>query len=363
MLQPGDKVSLRRTGEKGIVMGILTDGRLEVVLDKSGMEVPYYPDELVRQHIEPDLKSIEQSLKQPQAVSSPQPVAQQKEPQQAEPAKPTDNTPARLTRGPLPPKSAITETGFLFALVPDFDPMGQVAGYRLWLVNDMRRHFLLEGQFDGVTFSAVLQPGACYSPHRLYMFECDHNHPLIWQLTELFSDDSKAELGQGQIKIRSKLFTTQTEAVPALHDYGHVHILHDGSEPKPQEESLAEYTRKHTKKPVAPAPVVRVVPKIDPVAYAEFVREIDLHIEHLVPDPAKLDVQETLNVQLAAFDKYVARAIYLGVDQVTVIHGKGAGKLRSEVQRRLRAMPEVAQLTMTYKGMLNDGVTVAHFKR
>jgi hypothetical protein len=79
----------------------------------------------------------------------------------------------------------------------------------------------------------------------------------------------------------------------------------------------------------------------DPERLARFPKDIDLHIEKLVRDPAAVSPADALRIQLAAFEDYLREAIELGVPSFHVIHGLGTGRLRQEVENRLRDDPYV----------------------
>ena len=81
-----------------------------------------------------------------------------------------------------------------------------------------------------------------------------------------------------------------------------------------------------------------------------FQNSIDLHIEKLQPSLSNELPQMILNKQIAACRAYIEEAIELRRMQVTIIHGKGAGQLKLEVQMILQERPEVQ-----YYDLINDG--------
>ncbi|MEL6833052.1 MAG: Smr/MutS family protein [Bacteroidota bacterium] len=94
---------------------------------------------------------------------------------------------------------------------------------------------------------------------------------------------------------------------------------------------------------------------------ATFKNEIDLHIQNLLDDPTSIDKKQILGVQLSHFEDFMQQAIRIGVDRVFIIHGVGEGKLRAEVQKRLRDIPEVKSFKNEYHGRYGYGATEVIF--
>ncbi len=59
--------------------------------------------------------------------------------------------------------------------------------------------------------------------------------------------------------------------------------------------------------------------------------------------------------------RYVDDAIMLNISSVRIIHGKGTGALREEIQKFLRATPGVASATDEHIQFGGSGVTVVTF--
>ena len=76
----------------------------------------------------------------------------------------------------------------------------------------------------------------------------------------------------------------------------------------------------------------------------------------------EIDVRgERLNDALDKVIKYVDDAIMLGMPSVRIIHGKGTGVLREEIQKFLRTMPGVASVSDEHIQFGGTGVTVVTF--
>lgn len=68
--------------------------------------------------------------------------------------------------------------------------------------------------------------------------------------------------------------------------------------------------------------------------------EIDLHIEQLEKKHKYLDAYEKLQIQLQVFEDAMNKALQSGQDHLTIIHGVGNGKLKSEIHKILRVQYE-----------------------
>ena len=90
---------------------------------------------------------------------------------------------------------------------------------------------------------------------------------------------------------------------------------------------------------------------------AEFSDELDLHIEKLTNDHAKLDRSEKLRFQLKIFDDYIDQAVRLGIDKVYIIHGLGKGSLRNKIQSKLFENPYIKTFKNDHHPKYGFGVT------
>ena len=76
----------------------------------------------------------------------------------------------------------------------------------------------------------------------------------------------------------------------------------------------------------------------------------------------EIDVRgERLNDALDKVIRYVDDAIMLGMPSVRIIHGKGTGVLREEIQKFLRTMPGVASVSDEHIQFGGTGVTIVNF--
>ena len=69
-----------------------------------------------------------------------------------------------------------------------------------------------------------------------------------------------------------------------------------------------------------------------------------------------------LNDAIEQVTRYVDDAIMLGISSVRIIHGKGTGVLRDEIQKLLRTMPGVSSARDEHIQFGGSGVTVVTFE-
>ena len=77
----------------------------------------------------------------------------------------------------------------------------------------------------------------------------------------------------------------------------------------------------------------------------------------------ELDVRgERLNDAVEKVTRYVDDAVMLGVSSVRIIHGKGTGVLRDELQKLIRTIPGVASVRDEHIQFGGTGVTIVNFE-
>ena len=79
------------------------------------------------------------------------------------------------------------------------------------------------------------------------------------------------------------------------------------------------------------------------------------------PKPSR-SRKKTLDEAIAAVDIYLADATLAGLNEVSIIHGKGTGVLRTGIQRHLRTHMNVKKYRDGMYGEGEQGVTVVTLK-
>jgi Smr domain len=92
------------------------------------------------------------------------------------------------------------------------------------------------------------------------------------------------------------------------------------------------------------------------IILAEFDNELDLHHDILLKGK-KYEVADILPKQMEAFEHYLLRAINLNVPRVYIIHGKGTGRLRTEIHKSLAKNKYVSRFNNDYHPKYGHGAT------
>lgn len=90
--------------------------------------------------------------------------------------------------------------------------------------------------------------------------------------------------------------------------------------------------------------------------------EFDLHIEVLTPYHLQLLPGEKLKLQLDIFEKELANAIAVGAEEITFIHGVGAGVLKKEIANLLSKNKQIQFFQDARKDKFGYGATLVKLK-
>ncbi|MDN5201388.1 Smr/MutS family protein [Fulvivirgaceae bacterium BMA10] len=89
---------------------------------------------------------------------------------------------------------------------------------------------------------------------------------------------------------------------------------------------------------------------------------IDLHIESLTKNSNQLSADEILDLQIDTFERNLDAAIASGLDEITFIHGVGAGVLKDIIQRKLSDTQGIKFFQDTNKEKFGYGATLVRIK-
>jgi Smr domain len=331
----GTKVRFRHTGETGIVVSFLSDGMLGIKPDHdSNWVIPTYPEDLVLatepvksfaptpRVVAPALRDMKQSV----AVDEPYGIQ------------------------------------LIFEPKPSAD--GSTTRYNTWLLNDTRYEFIYElGLYIGddclLSREGKISSTTIHEIGDVLADELNDRPETEVSLRRITTAGTEDEIFK-TVKITPKAFVKNLDLIPIINTIAHRFILLQPEAPTlNKEEDLRQYTQQiiQQKTPPVSKPNIVKYEAYDTEAFANFMNEIDLHIEALVANASRLDRGEIVRVQLKHFDKFMQRAIRLGVPRVFIIHGVGEGKLREAVANRLREMPEVRQFKNEYHHKYGYGAT------
>ena len=343
----GTKVCFRYTGETGVITAQLEDGMLQVRLNNDpDMEIPAFEEDLVRDTgAEPNLAGAR-------------------------------FVPGKKPDKPLPPPRREIKGQYVI-LKPKgvqiaFEPMpgrdGAVSRYKTWLVNDTAFEFLFELECytesetiirseDKLAATTVLELG-------------DLLYDDLSDLPELFVRLRRITTGgldeplTRKLRIRPKQFFNNLQTAPILNVLAYQFVLFNSFEPPPAKkaEDLRDYTQQNIRNRQRSEPA-NAVPfeTFNVEEFASFIPEIDLHIENLVNGYARMDKGQILRIQMQHFQRFIEKAIRLGVPRVFIIHGVGEGKLREAIAEELRRHPEVHKFRNEFHAKYGYGATEVTF--
>ncbi|SFU33694.1 Smr domain-containing protein [Pustulibacterium marinum] len=127
------------------------------------------------------------------------------------------------------------------------------------------------------------------------------------------------------LKFNGKMLTIESdEGFELVYHISEVVVVNEGFEVKNYEVSSALKHKQgpKRKKSVSNSRKERYQPQL----------EVDLHIQQLVKDYARLSNYDMLTIQLDTAERQLKFAIQKGIQKVVFIHGVGAGVLKTELE-------------------------------
>jgi hypothetical protein len=344
----GTKVRFRYTGESGVITALLDEGMMQVRLDSDpDLEIPAFEEDLIRNTEAEPVSAGAKFV----------PSKQEKQPE-------------------APPRRKLNAQYHILkprGLQLAFEPMpgrdGTVTRYKAWLINDTTYEFLVEFDLYTASRDVLIIDDKIAATTALELGDLlydDLNDSLeVWISIRRITTEGPDEALQNTFKIRPKQFFNNAQTVPILNLLAHHFLLFDSFEPKPADdaEDLKNYTKQKTRQPKPDRNSNSVFYNAFNVEeFARFEPEIDLHIENLINGHARPDKGEILRIQLLHFQRFLDKAIRLGVPRVFVIHGVGEGKLRDAIAARLRENPDVAKFKNEFHHKYGYGATEVIFR-
>jgi len=344
----GTKVRFRYTGESGVITALLEDGMLQVRLNSDpDLEIPAFEEDLTRD-----------TAAEPQSAGA-------------------KFIPDKKEKSPEPPPRRALKAAYHIlkpkGLQLAFEPMpgrdGTVTRYKAWLINDTTHEFLIELDLYTAIRDVLVIDDKIAATTALELGDLlydDLNESLEVSVSvQRITTEGLDEPLKTMFKIRPKQFFNNVHTVAILNLLAHHFMLFDSFEPKKAANSddLRDYTKqKATPRKSASSSNSTPYKPYNVEEFANFIPEIDLHIENLINGHAKLDKGEIVRIQLQHFQRFLEKAIRLGAPRIFVIHGMGEGKLRDAIAARLRENPNVAKFKNEYHPKYGYGATEVIFR-
>ena len=254
-------------------------------------------------------------------------------------------------------------TGLFLAYETLFDKKGLPERYKIYLVNDLDSDLVYEINFYLKNEKEETWSGQCFkqalSPlGEMFYAELNESPVLDIRLVKIATDDTLGEY-EKMLRIKPRTFFKTQLFIPIIEKKMHGYLLFDKlSEPIHKEKiDLRQYPMRKAKNYFRTHQRSSYFSMNNPVEFASFNPEIDLHVEALGINPHGLSNSEIIIEQLRAFEQFLSKAIRLGTPKIYVIHGVGKGRLRTEVHRVLSAHPDVSDYKNEYHPRYGVGAT------
>lgn len=310
------------------------------MVDVRGVKFPVYLDQIDF----PYFKNFTQKKKQPQAP----------------PRKFVDD----LKKEKKAPEKEEDGVWLNFLPVSDTDEFGDevVELLKVHLVNNTRTAYQFKyalGFFGDPEFELknTVQPFQNFYIHDVPFADMSDSPSFEFEFSLAQPNKQKATHFESSVKIKPKQLFAKIEELRQKNLATFSYKLFDtypdrAPEADPMEASLSKlgekfkvYSAKEARKHLEPARSV-----------------VDLHIEKLTDNAARMDNFEMLTLQLDTFEKFYNLAVAHMQPMLTIIHGVGTGRLRDEIHDALRRKKEVRYFVNQYHPSYGYGATEIHFK-
>lgn len=347
----GTRVRLKRTGDEGVVKALLDNGMLSVYLLEDDMSIPVAQEDLSRID---DTTIGNITVVKAKVV----PAKQVKEPYKPDRPEPASQY------------AILNPQGVQLAFEPILRNDATPEKYHIFLLNDTADAYLYVFQLHTNGTLAWETRGklgaASFMDTGYLLFEqLNESAEIDLQCWRILPTGSGPELSR-RMKLKPATFFKRLITAPLINRVAHVLKVFETMHPKPKTAKpiadLKTYTQKEQQKAEKPKGWSNLQDLPHEVwQLAVFDNEIDLHIEKLVSNAAKIPHGEILSVQLSHFEQFINKAIRVGAERVFIIHGLGEGKLRDAIARRLRERPEVTDFKNEFHPRYGWGATEVIF--
>jgi len=310
LFSPGMRVRLLHQAESGVVEALLPNGAIQVALE-DGFSLELQPSELIADVDAP----TQQEAKRSTATQKASPIAA---------------TPKATKAAPEPePLPSVWEATQALAVA-----IGGTEAPGMWLVNGYLEAIALTIACPGKLLAPTVVP-----PGKLYALPTDWPSNTRWSISLLFGGREAPEPVRFQWRQPEALVYAAYRELPG--EVALAHVLHwpDGAS--------------HTPSQAEVEPATLALPATRPLQEPSLIREptvVDLHLEALTDDPDSLSATQAMLLQLKTFREHMLAARTRQWPELTVVHGKGTGRLKAAVQATIREYGEVSETIESLDG-------------
>lgn len=338
LITDGTRVKHKITGDSGVVVKVINQDMVAVLTDDGQMEIPMYLD---------DLEKIEVSSSVKGKIVKGKNITIEK----------------RIDPTTKPQYTILKSLGIQVG----FETTESETSYNVYLFNDTKYDVVFECSLKKGDKVFLENSGKLENMSMMNIGEMRRDalsdQPHLFLSCREISTEGLSEEFTETIKIKPQQFFKKIKTAPFLDKevylYRMIESFQDKMSELKNEENLKDYTARKIEELEEEKSDVNYV-KFDTTnleEVAHFSNELDLHIEELETNHYKLNNQQKLHIQLAAFDEYIERAVRIGVERVFIIHGVGKGRLKNDISQRLHDNPYVLKFVNEFHPSYGWGAT------
>ncbi len=343
----GSRVRLRLSKDEGTITALLDNGMVRVRLETVDMEIPVFMDDLERVEDRPQPGDRARIVpgKKPPLLEMPPPASIESQ------------------------YAILKRQGLQLAFDPILRNDGTAEAYTIYLINGTIHDLIFSFYLHQDDRTMLRQNGrlnrmSATELGQLRFEQLNFIPQVAIDCWRILPDGTGGKLSK-TIRIKPKAFFKKITTAPLLNRPVHLYRVFEEltaeRRPGAPREDLQSYTRQHLTPPKKTEDQLRQVGLHEVQELAEFIPEIDLHIEKLTTEYQKMDNLDIIGLQIRHFEAYLDKAVRLGVERVFIIHGVGKGQLRKAIARRLRDHPYVRDFKNEYHPRYGWGATEVIF--
>lgn len=348
----GTKVRLKFTGETGKIIRPLEQNMYVILIDGTDISIPVFVDDLER------MDGMDIVFKKSNTINLDQ-----------------SNHYEPSIEIVIPDFDTYKPLGIQLAFEPNYKKDETIEDYTIYFINDTFHEIVFDiaifiGE-DLLLEESGKLPDLSVKKVGNLLFDDLNESPNIEINISRVTTEGLMDAQQKDFSLKANQFFKKLRNVPLLNKDMHHYILFEKVENVEQkavenQESLKDYAKQHLKdsKPSIQKNYNtqlqhkhRIPNKNDVFDYANFPTEIDLHIEKLYKDYAKLSNSDIIKIQLMAFEQYFLKAKNMGIEKFYIIHGVGKGKLKEAIWKSLDSTSDVLEYKNEYHAKYGFGAT------
>ncbi|MBP7184095.1 MAG: Smr/MutS family protein [Saprospiraceae bacterium] len=337
LVRIGTRVILKHTKETGVVIDYI-DGDMVLVRIDDGHEIPCFMEDCLPATSEASHTKV-----------SPKPTIEEE------------------TKIFISQYAVLNSFGVQIAFEPHRNDQNLINYFDVFIINDLKYNVIYTLEINDDHKKILEKSGTLQSNSAVILgrmpFDVLHDNPVVQsQLTRMSTSGDEPTI-EHTLKLKAKTFFQNTKLAPIIHRQVHWFLLAASLDQNNDAETSKKVDLKAYSKSITPIGSKKKKSsttsfiKHNIEEFSEFNPEIDLHIEKLTSDYQRMTNTEIVHIQLLAMDKFITKALRLGVERVYVIHGVGKGSLKNRIHHHLRSNSNIAFFRNEYHPKFGFGAT------